>query len=140
MTHDFSGLPMYGLPPMDLGQPAAPEGLQARAGDALPGHVDAADEETVIAALKTVYDPEIPVDIYELGLIYACAMDDNGDVDITMTLTTPACPVAGELPQQVADAVAASEGVGVVKVTLTWEPPWTVDMMSEDARIALDWA
>ena len=74
----------------------------------------------------------------ELGLIYDCTMEDNGDVKITMTLTAPHCPVAGEMPKQVADAVAAVDGVGEVSVTLTWSPPWRPDMMSEDAKLALD--
>lgn len=116
----------------------AVEGTQAHAGTPLAPGTALADEERVVAALRGVHDPEIPVNIYDLGLIYRCAMDDDGDVDITMTLTAPACPVAGELPQQVADAVAAVEGVGEVCVTLTWDPPWRPENMSEDARMALD--
>ena len=88
--------------------------------------------------MRTVHDPEIPVNIYDLGLIYECTMQDNGDVDVTMTLTAPACPVAGEMPGQVAQALAGVEGVGEVVVTLTWTPPWTPDQMSDDAKMALD--
>jgi len=116
----------------------AEEGTQAHAGAALPEGVKKATPDELETALRTVYDPEIPVNIYDLGLIYHCAMQDSGDVDITMTLTAPACPVAGEMPGQVAEAVAAVDGVGKVVVTLTWTPPWTPDQMSEDAKMALD--
>lgn len=118
--------------------PAAEEGTQALAGQPLEDGVEPAGPDAVEAALRSVYDPEIPVNIYDLGLIYNCEMDDKGDIDVLMTLTAPACPVAGEMPQQVADAVAAVEGVGVTTVTLTWTPPWRPDMMSEDAQLALD--
>ena len=97
-----------------------------------------ADEELVINALKTVKDPEIPVNIYDLGLIYDVNRHATGDVDINMSLTAPGCPVAGEMPQQVANAVAALEQVGRVSVTLVWDPAWTPDRMSEDAKLALD--
>lgn len=117
---------------------AAEEGTKAYAGNPLPPGTGFADEDDMLEALRTVYDPEIPVNIYDLGLIYDCTMQDDGNVDIVMTLTAPACPVAGEMPQQVADAVADVEGVGRVSVTLTWEPPWRPDMMSEDAKMALD--
>lgn len=96
-----------------------------------------ASREDVIEALRTVHDPEIPVNIYELGLIYRLDLGDSGDVAIEMSLTAPGCPVAGELPGQVADAVAAVEGVGIVEVRLVWDPPWTPERMSEDARLAL---
>ena len=118
--------------------PAAEEGTQALSGEPLDEGADNATPEQVEAALRTVYDPEIPVNIYDLGLIYRMEMDDKGDMDILMTLTAPACPVAGEMPQQVADAAASVAGVGVVTVTLTWTPPWRPDMMSEDAKLALD--
>lgn len=94
--------------------------------------------EPLIAAMKTVYDPEIPVDIYELGLIYRLEAKPDGDVEVVMTLTAPACPVAGELPQWVADAVATVEGTGLVTVQLVFEPPWTPERMSDEARLALD--
>ena len=97
-----------------------------------------ADKADIIEALKTVKDPEIPVNIYDLGLIYEVVLHHSGDVAINMSLTAPGCPVAGELPQQVANAVAALEAVGRVSVTLVWNPAWTQERMSEDAKLALD--
>ena len=97
------------------------------------------EEEAVIAALKTVKDPEIPVNIYDLGLIYDVVRHGNGNVDINMSLTAPGCPVAGEMPAQVAQAVAAVDGAGKIAVTLVWEPAWTPDRMSEDVKLALDY-
>ena len=96
-------------------------------------------EEAVICALKTVKDPEIPVNIYDLGLIYDITCRPNGDVAINMSLTAPGCPVAGEMPAQVAETVAALTGAGQVAVTLVWEPAWTPERMSEDAKLALDY-
>ncbi|MCS6890036.1 MAG: SUF system Fe-S cluster assembly protein [Rhodovarius sp.] len=95
-------------------------------------------EEAVIAALKTVYDPEIPCDIYEIGLIYAIEIADDGAVKIEMTLTTPSCPSAQELPERVREAVSAVPGVREAKVELVWDPPWDPSRMSEDARLALN--
>jgi FeS assembly SUF system protein len=92
----------------------------------------------ITAALKTVYDPEIPVDIYELGLIYKVDIDDDRNVKIDMTLTAPGCPVAGDMPGWVENAVAAVEGVGGVKVNLVFEPPWDHSRMSDEARVALN--
>jgi FeS assembly SUF system protein len=95
-------------------------------------------EPKVIAALKSVFDPEIPVNIYDLGLIYNLKIsDENNDVSILMTLTTPNCPVAEDMPGQVQDAVRLVEGVGKVSVELTFEPPWDKDMLSEDALLEL---
>lgn len=91
----------------------------------------------IVAALKTVYDPEIPADIYELGLIYKVDIEDNREVKIDMTLTAPGCPVAGEMPIWVRDAVGAVEGVMDVDVELVFDPPWTPDRMSEEAQIAV---
>jgi FeS assembly SUF system protein len=91
----------------------------------------------VIAQLKSVYDPEIPVDIYELGLIYKVDFNE-GVVDIEMTLTAPACPVAGEMPGWVQEAVAKVEGVDSVRVNLVFEPPWTSSMMSDEAKLELN--
>ena len=91
----------------------------------------------IVAALKTVYDPEIPVDIYELGLIYKIDVDDARSVAIEMTLTSPGCPVAGELPTWVENAVSAVAGVGQVSVKLTFDPPWDKDRMSDEAKLAL---
>src|SRR5205085_5167792 len=93
--------------------------------------------EQVIAALKKVFDPEMPVNIYELGLIYDVQMDERGQVAIRMTLTAPNCPVAGTLPGEVERAVRAVPGVTDVKLELTFEPPWTKDRMSEAAKLAL---
>jgi FeS assembly SUF system protein len=92
----------------------------------------------IVAALKTVFDPEIPADIYELGLIYKVDIKDDRAVDIMMTLTTPNCPAAGELPQMVENAVASVAGVGVVGVNLVWEPAWSPDRMSDEARLVLN--
>ena len=94
-------------------------------------------KETVVAALKTVYDPEIPVDIYELGLIYELEVEARGAVSIQMTLTSPACPVAGTLPGEVEATVRAVEGVIDVVVDLVWDPPWGMEKMSEAARLQL---
>lgn len=110
----------------------------AFAGEPLPEGMVPATEEAVVAALKTVYDPEIPVDIYELGLIYELKIAENGNVAVNMTLTAPACPVAGTLPQQVANTISTVPGTGEVSVSLVWEPPWTMEKMSEDARLAMN--
>lgn len=93
----------------------------------------------IIAAVKTVYDPEIPVDIYELGLIYKVDISDDRNIDVDMTLTAPGCPVAGEMPIWVENAVASVDGVGVVNVNMVFDPPWTPDRMSEEAQVALGW-
>jgi FeS assembly SUF system protein len=92
----------------------------------------------IVAALKTVFDPEIPADIYELGLIYKVDIKDDRSVDVVMTLTTPNCPAAGELPTMVENAIASVPGVGVVGVNLVWEPMWTPDRMSDEARLVLN--
>ena len=92
----------------------------------------------IVQALKTVYDPEIPADIYELGLIYNVDIDDERFVAIDMTLTAPACPVAGEMPTWVENAVGAVPGVSGVKVNMVFDPPWDQSRMSDEARAALD--
>lgn len=94
--------------------------------------------QDVVAAMKTVFDPEIPVDIYELGLIYKVDLDDDRTLSIQMTLTAPGCPVAGEMPMWVHDAAAQVIGVEKVKVDLVFEPPWTPDRMTDEARLALN--
>jgi len=94
--------------------------------------------DDIIAAIKTVYDPEIPADIYELGLIYKVDIEDDRSVKIDMTLTTPNCPSAAELPQMVEDAVAAVAGVSSAKVTIVWEPPWDQSRMTDEARLVLN--
>ncbi|AKR55765.1 Iron-sulfur cluster assembly PaaD-like protein (DUF59) [Devosia sp. H5989] len=93
----------------------------------------------LIGALKTVYDPEIPVDIYELGLVYKVDLDDNRNLTIDMTLTAPGCPVAGEMPGWVENAARAVEGIQDVTVNMVFDPPWTPDRMSEEAQVALNW-
>jgi FeS assembly SUF system protein len=95
-------------------------------------------EDAVINAIATVYDPEIPVNIYELGLIYAIEIAESGDVKVEMTLTAPACPSAQELPVMVQDAVAQIEGVGNVEVETVWDPPWDPSRMSEDAKLTMN--
>ncbi len=120
--------------------PDTRSGYTAYAGQELPAENQGpASELAVIEALMRVKDPEIPVNIYDLGLIYDIIRHDNGNVEITMSLTAPGCPVAGDLPGQVADAVAAADDVGRVSVTLVWDPPWTAERMSEDAKLALDY-
>jgi FeS assembly SUF system protein len=95
------------------------------------------DEATIIDVLKTIYDPEIPVNIYDLGLVYTINIDDQNYVNIGMTLTSPNCPVAESLPIEVRDKINAIEGVEFVKVDILWEPPWNMDMMSEVAKLEL---
>ena len=94
--------------------------------------------DDIVGALKTVFDPEIPADIYELGLIYKVDIDDGRMVNIDMTLTTPNCPSAAELPMQVENAVASVPGVREAKVTIVWEPPWDPSRMSDEARTVLN--
>ena len=94
--------------------------------------------DDIVAALKTVYDPEIPADIYELGLIYNIDIDDDRNVAIAMTLTAPGCPVAGEMPKWVENAVNAVPGVSNTTVTMTFDPPWDMSRMSDEARLALN--
>lgn len=98
----------------------------------------AALEAKIIEATKSVYDPEIPVDIYELGLIYDIDIDEQGLVNLRMTLTTPMCPVADSLPLEVQQKVAMVEGVKDVELEVVYDPPWNKEMMSEEARFALD--
>ncbi|MBC8131190.1 MAG: SUF system Fe-S cluster assembly protein [Rhizobiaceae bacterium] len=95
--------------------------------------------DDIIAALKTVYDPEIPADIYELGLIYKIDIEDDRSVGVEMTLTAPGCPVAGEMPIWVENAVSSVEGVSHASVNLVFDPPWTPDRMSEEAQVAVGW-
>jgi FeS assembly SUF system protein len=94
-------------------------------------------EQRIVETLKTIYDPEIPVNIYELGLIYEINIEENGEARILMTLTTPNCPVAESLPAEVKDKVRQVEGVSDAEVTLTFDPPWEEDMLSDEARLEL---
>lgn len=119
---------------IDTGAPSAANSLSATA------HGDGASvQDKVVEALTTVFDPEIPVNIYELGLVYDVDVAQDGEVTITMTLTTPNCPVAGSLPGEVQDKVAAVEGVKKAHVNLVWEPAWTPERMSEAAKLELGW-
>ena len=98
----------------------------------------AVQESIIIDKLKQVFDPEIPVSVYDLGLIYKIDRFNNGNINIEMSLTAPACPVAGELPKEVCEKVSSIETVGEVTVKLVWDPAWTSEMMSEDAKLLLD--
>ena len=110
----------------------------ATAGQSKPADEKTASEADVVEALKTVCDPEIMITVYDMGLIYNIEIRDNGDVFIAMTLTAPGCPVAGILPQQVADAVALVEGTGKVEVRIVWAPAWTMERLSDDARAMIE--
>ncbi len=102
-----------------------------------PSSTDHPLYESVVEACRTVFDPEIPVNIYDLGLVYTIDIDDENEVNITMTLTAPGCPVAGEMPGWVADAVEPLPGVKQVEVHMSWDPPWGMEMMSDEARLEL---
>lgn len=107
--------------------------------ESLPAEEVARITTDLIGALKTVYDPEIPVDIYELGLIYKVDLDDNRNLTIDMTLTAPGCPVAGEMPGWVENAAMGVEGIQGVTVNMVYDPPWDQSRMSEEAQVALNW-
>ena len=111
---------------------------KAYAGETLKPGIKNAEMNNIIEALKTIYDPEIPINIYDLGLIYKINQELSGDIHIDMSLTAPGCPVAGVLPQQVADTVATVEGVGKVEVEVVWEPAWSLERLSEEARMMLE--
>ena len=141
MTQDHdtkTAVPDDGGPGLADFLPDPSNGDSAKAGAALEIPGGQADPVAIEDALKSVHDPEIPVNIYDLGLIYDVERLHNGDVYVTMSLTAPGCPVAGEMPGQVARALAAVDGVGEVSVELVWSPPWTPERMSDDARLALD--
>ena len=116
----------------------APNSPQLALGSALPPEELDRLTDDIVAALKTVYDPEIPADIYELGLIYRVDIDDERNVAVDMTLTAPGCPVAGEMPVWVENAVAAVPGVKSATVNMVFDPPWDQSRMSDEARVALD--
>jgi FeS assembly SUF system protein len=113
------------------------DGVQPQSGSSIPAEELEQLTADIVAALKTVYDPEIPADIYELGLIYKIDVDDARNVAIDMTLTSPGCPVAGEMPTWVENAVASIAGVGQVTVKLTFDPPWDKDRISDEAKLLL---
>jgi FeS assembly SUF system protein len=112
---------------------------EIRAVSAIPAEELARLTDDIVLALKTVYDPEIPADIYELGLIYKIDIEDDRTVKIDMTLTAPGCPVAGEMPGWVQNAVSTVEGVSDVDVNMVFDPPWSPDRMSEEAQVAVGW-
>ncbi len=131
---------MIDEPSPDVGGAAAAAAAAAAAEQpsAIPADEMARLTDEIVGALKTVYDPEIPADIYELGLIYKVDIDNDRMVKIDMTLTTPNCPSAAELPAQVENAVAGVPGVREAKVNIVWEPPWDPSRMSEEARAVLN--
>ena len=122
--------------------PASPAAADAAAADVKPSTIPAEEmtrlTDEIVNALKTVYDPEIPADIYELGLIYKVDIDDERAVTVDMTLTTPNCPSAAELPGMVENAVAGVPGVREAKVNIVWDPPWDPSRMSDEARAVLN--
>jgi FeS assembly SUF system protein len=145
MTDDPSKLPADASPPAtnadttaSADAPLAPAADAAGSPSALPADELSRLTDEVIAALKTVYDPEIPSDIYELGLVYRIDIADDRKVTVEMTLTTPNCPSAQELPTMVENAVASVPGVGEVKVDIVWDPPWDPSRMSDEARAVLN--
>ena len=107
------------------------------ANEPAPLPADASLEERIIAAIREVYDPELPVNVYDLGLIYTLDIDEHAAVSVAMTLTAPGCPVAGVLPGQVENAIKAVEGVSDARVQLVWDPPWDKDRISDEAKLAL---
>ena len=119
-------------------QPLPNTDYKVTAGEPLKAGEKLASKEAIIDALKTVSDPEIMVNIWDLGLVYDVRQLENGDVDIDMTVTAPTCPVAGVLPGQAAEAVSKVSGVGVVTVQLVWEPEWTFERMSDDAKMMFE--
>jgi FeS assembly SUF system protein len=123
----------------DPNLPGEASGTEAGSSSAIAPDELARLTDDIVAALKTVYDPEIPADIFELGLIYKIDIEDDRMVKIDMTLTAPGCPVAGEMPGWVENAVGAVEGVSGVEVKMTFDPPWTPDRMSEEAQVAVGW-
>jgi FeS assembly SUF system protein len=112
---------------------------EIEAGTAIPAEELERLSADIITSLKSVYDPEIPADIYELGLIYKIDIDDDRNVAIEMTLTAPGCPVAGEMPGWVENAVSVIPGIGSVHVRIVFDPPWDQSRMSDEARVALNW-
>jgi FeS assembly SUF system protein len=120
-------------------QPTGPDLPASAKSSVIPAEELARITDDIVSALKTVYDPEIPADIYELGLVYKIDIEDDRSVKIDMTLTAPGCPVAGEMPGWVQDAVSAVEGVSGVDVNMVFDPPWTPDRMSEEAQVAVGW-
>ena len=123
----------------EVGTEPTPVGATVASGSSIPPEQLEQLTADIVAALKTVYDPEIPADIYELGLIYKIDVDDDRNVAVEMTLTAPGCPVAGEMPGWVENAVSLVPGVGNVTINMVFDPPWDQSRMSDEARVALDW-
>ena len=135
--NDIDNLPLSAfMPHHPSDNPHAP--FTAKAGKKNNNCNKKIELDSIINALETVFDPEIPVNIYDLGLIYDIQLLEGNDVKVKMSLTAPGCPVAGEMPGQVADTIAKVTDVGLIEVELVWEPAWTKDRMSEDAKMALD--
>ena len=110
---------------------------KATAGEPLGKDVKKATKEDIITAIKSVQDPELMINIYDLGLIYDIRQKENGDVDIDMTLTSPTCPLAGDMPKMVANAVSSVPGTGIITVVLTFDPPWGLDRLSEEIKLSM---
>tara|TARA_B110000046_G_scaffold127806_1_gene134198 strand:- start:1271 stop:1687 length:417 start_codon:yes stop_codon:yes gene_type:complete len=135
--NDIDNLPLSAfMPHHPSDNPHAP--FTAKAGKKNNNCNKKIELDSIISALETVFDPEIPVNIYDLGLIYDIQLLEGNDVKVKMSLTAPGCPVAGEMPGQVANTIAKVTDVGLIEVELVWEPAWTKDRMSEDAKMALD--
>ena len=123
-------LPETDFPDMDFA-------YKATAGSPLSAGIPLASKEDIITALKAVQDPELMLNVYELGLIYDIKQEENGDAYILMTLTSPTCPMAGEMPTMVAYAVSSVPGTGTITVELTFDPPWTIERLSEDIKLMM---
>lgn len=121
-----------------LAAQAPAEDFSVSEGEVLPARTPPASREEIIEALRTVCDPEIMINIYDLGLVYDIRQAENGNVEVDMTLTAPTCPVAGILPGQAAAAMAALSGVGIAKVNVVWEPAWTPERLSDEAKAMLE--
>ena len=130
MTDNVITPPLPDLPDMDMA-------FKVKAGSPLAEGTSHASQEDIIGALKAVQDPELMLNVHELGLIYEIKQQDNGDVYLLMTLTSPTCPMAGEMIEMVANAVSSVIGVGEVTVELTFDPPWTTDRLSEDIKLMM---
>ena len=117
----------------------APNAVETHGGSAIPPEELGRLTDDIVGALKTVFDPEIPADIYELGLIYKVDIDDSRHVSVDMTLTAPGCPVAGDMPVWVEDAVASVPGISGAKATVVFDPPWSPERMSDEAKVAIGW-
>ena len=126
------------LPTQDLLLNPIEIDYETQAGVPLEAGVQLAKKDDIIGALKSVQDPEIMINIYDLGLVYDINQKENGDVEIKMTLTSPTCPMGGEMIQMAAHAVASVVGVGIVKVSLTFDPPWTTDCLSDEIKLMMN--